>query len=256
MQHSALLFRNVDLTPEQQYALTKVCIVTSLLDKSDCLQAFDPTSESYGHGNNKTGETKKSILHPDLKTIPRVPQVQLIGNGTVYNHEGLAEAKLKHPSHTNFHKTRVSEEDEAQGVTRFYRWHIDAALYDLSPPRVTTLYGLSVPKGDKQVCRYDDGTGDELEVPLGTTAFVSGKTMFEILPPELKSLAVRSRVKYAPHPYVWMAPAHAKSTGLGIETEGLEMSWDELPPWEESKIKVFPLVCSDRSVVFIHRHTC
>lgn len=34
---------------------------------------------------------KKSILHPDLKTIPRVPQVQLIGNGTVYNHEGLAE---------------------------------------------------------------------------------------------------------------------------------------------------------------------
>jgi len=52
---------------------------------------FDPSSESYGHGNNKTGETKSSILHPDLKTIPSVPQVQLIGNGTVYNHEGLAE---------------------------------------------------------------------------------------------------------------------------------------------------------------------
>jgi hypothetical protein len=54
-------------------------------------QAFDPTSENYGHGNNKTGNTKKSVLHPDLKTIPRVPQVQLIGNGTVYDHEGLAE---------------------------------------------------------------------------------------------------------------------------------------------------------------------
>jgi hypothetical protein len=54
-------------------------------------QGFDPSTESYGHGNNKTGETKKSILHPDLKTIPRVPQVQLIGNGVVYNHEGLAE---------------------------------------------------------------------------------------------------------------------------------------------------------------------
>ena len=205
-------------------------------------QAFDPSSESYGHGNKKTEGEKKSILHPDLKTIPRVPQVQLIGNGTVYNHEGLAEAKLKHPSHTSFHKTHVSPEDEAKGVTRFYRWHIDAALYDLSPPRVTSLYGITVPKGPKQVCRYDDGTGDALEVPLGTTAFVSGKTMFDILPPEQKSLAVRSRVKYAPHPYVWMATAHALPTGLGIENEGLEKPLDTLPPWEESKIKVLPIV--------------
>jgi hypothetical protein len=168
--------------------------------------------------------------------------VQLIGNGTVYNHEGLAEARLKHPSHTTFHKTRVSPEDEAKGVTRFYRWHIDAALYDLNPPKVTSLYSIIVPQGPKQVCRYDDGSGDELEVPLGTTAFVSGKTMFDILSPELKSLAVRSKIRYAPHPYVWMAPAHAIPTGLGIETEGLELPPDELPPWEESKVKVFPIV--------------
>lgn len=205
-------------------------------------QSFDPESESYGHGNNKTEGTKKSILHPDLKTIPRVPQVQLIGNGTVYNHEGLAEAKLKHPSHTTFHKTRVSPEDEASGATRFYRWHIDAALYDLSPPKVTTLYGITVPKGASQVCRYDDGTGDELPVPLGTTAFVSGRTMFDILPKELKSVAVRSTVNYAPHPYVWMAPAHALPTGLGIESEGLELPYEELPLWEESKRKALPMV--------------
>ncbi|KAH7874395.1 hypothetical protein F5879DRAFT_291920 [Lentinula edodes] len=226
-KHDALLFRDVKLTPEQQYALTK---------------AFDPQSENYGHGNNKTEGTKKSILHPDLKTIPRVPQVQLIGNGTVYNHEGLAEAMLKHPSHSTFHKTRVTPEDEAKGITRFYRWHIDAALYDLSPPKVTTLYGINVPKGNHQTCRYDDGTGDELDVPLGTTAFVSGKTMFDILPKDLKSLAVRSRVRYAPHPYVWMAPAHAMSTGLGIESEGLELPLDELPPWEEERRKVLPVV--------------
>ncbi|KAI4521733.1 Clavaminate synthase-like protein [Schizophyllum commune Loenen D] len=225
-KHDALLFRGTDLSPEKQYALTK---------------AFDPSCESYGHGNNKTGSEKKSILHPDLKTIPRVPQVQLIGNGTVYNHEGLAEAMLKHPSHTTFHKTRVSPEDEAKGHTRFYRWHIDAALYDLSSPKVTTLYGIEVPDGPTQVCRYDDGTGDELPVPLGTTAFVSGRTMFDILPQELKSLAVRSRVKYAPHPYVWMAPAHALSTGLGLESEGLELPLDELPPWEESKRKTLPV---------------
>lgn len=62
-----------------------------LLRTHDFRKAFDPTAESYGHGNNKTGKTTKSVLHPDLKTIPRVPQVQLIGNGTVYDHEGLAE---------------------------------------------------------------------------------------------------------------------------------------------------------------------
>ncbi|KAA1477207.1 Clavaminate synthase-like protein [Dentipellis sp. KUC8613] len=226
-KHSALLFRDCELTPEQQYALTK---------------AFDPTSENYGHGNNKTEGTKKSILHPDLKTIPRVPQVQLIGNGTVHDHEGLAEAKLKHPSHTTFHKTRVSPADEAAGATRFYRWHIDAALYDLNPPRVTTLYGLVVPQGAPQVCRYDDGTGDELPVPLGTTAFVSGKTMFDILPPELKSLAVRTRVRYAPHPYVWMSAAHAMPTGLGIESESLELAYDELPQWKEDAVKTLPVL--------------
>ncbi|KIM88879.1 hypothetical protein PILCRDRAFT_61811 [Piloderma croceum F 1598] len=226
-KHDALLFRDITLTPEQQYALTK---------------AFDPQSESYGHGNNKTQGTKQSILHPDLKTIPRQPQVQLIGNGTVYNHEGLAEAKLKHPNHTTFHKTHVSDEDAAKGATRFYRWHIDAALYDLAPPKVTTLYGITVPGGPEQICRYDDGTGDELTVPLGTTAFVSGKTMFDILPADLKSLAVRSKVRYAPHPYVWMAPSHALPTGLGIESEGLELPYSELPAWEESKLETLPIL--------------
>ena len=248
-QHGVLLFRNVALTPEQQYALTKVILspfslygLLGLHHLTATLQAFDPQSESYGHGNNKTQSTTKSILHPDLKTIPRVPQVQLIGNGTVTDHEGLATAALKHPSHTTFHKTRVSEEDEAKGYTRFYRWHIDAALYDFNPPRVTTLYGITVPKGDRQTVRYDDGTGDELAVPLGTTAFVSGKTMFEILSPALKSLATRASVRYAPHPYVWMAPARALPTGLGIEGEGLELPTGQLPEWEESKVKTFPVV--------------
>ncbi|KAJ3043239.1 hypothetical protein HDV00_005559 [Rhizophlyctis rosea] len=223
-KYDALLFRNANMTPEQQYAFTK---------------AFDPASESYGHGNNKTGSTKKSILHPDLKTIPRVPQVQLIGNGMVYNHEGIEQAALKHPSHHTFHKTKVSPEDEAAGATRFYRWHIDAALYDLSPPKVTTLYAISVPSGPFQTCWYDDGTGDELPVPLGTTAFVSGKTMFDILPKDLKSVAVRAKVKYAPHPYVWMAPAAAHSTGLAIESEGKELPLEDVPAWVEEKVKAW-----------------
>lgn len=66
--------------------------------------------------------------------------------------------------------------------------------------------------------------------------------MFDLLPAELKSVAVRTKVRYAPHPYVWMAPAHAMPTGLGIESEGLELPPSEIPAWEESKIKVFPIV--------------
>ena len=74
-KHSVLLFKNTTITPKQQFELT---------------HAFDPESVNYGHGNNKTGETKASILHPDLKTIPHQPQVQLIGNGKVPgNYEGL-----------------------------------------------------------------------------------------------------------------------------------------------------------------------
>ncbi|KAJ7912397.1 Clavaminate synthase-like protein [Mycena leptocephala] len=211
-KYDALLFRDASMTPEQQYALTKL----------QEYKAFDPASENYGHGNNKTEGTHKSILHPDLKTIPRVPQVQLIGNGTIYDHEGLAEAKLKHPSHKTFHKTVVSPEDEAAGVTRFYRWHIDAALYDLSPPRVTTLYGLRIPQGAQQVCRYDDGSGDELPVPLGTTAFVSGKTMFGILPR-------RSRASLC-------------ARALSTRRIRLEMEFSELPPWEEARCKTLPML--------------
>ena len=182
-----------------------------------------------------------------MTAIPRQPQVQVIGHGEVQDHEGLAIIKLQHPSHKTFHKTHVSDEDEIKGYTRFYRWHQDAALYDLTPPKVTALYGIDVPQGPRQICRYDDGTGDELSVPLGTTAFVSGKTMFDILPPELKSLAVRSKVKYAPHCFVWMAPARAHSTGLRMETEGLELPRDELPPWEESNVQILPVVSELRS---------
>ncbi|WRT69366.1 uncharacterized protein IL334_006350 [Kwoniella shivajii] len=243
-KHSVLLFKNLKVTPEQQYEIT---------------HAFDPAANTYGHGNNKTGSTKSSILHPDLKTIPRQPQVQLIGNGKVPGeYEGLESPQLKHPHHKTFHKSPVSQEDEDKGITRFYRWHIDAALYNLSPPKVTSLWAVKVPKGSEQICRYDDGTGDELPVPLGTTAFVSGKNMFDVLSPELQSLAVRTKVRYAPHPYVWMSKAHALPTGLGIENEGLEMDLEELPEWEESKIKTFP-VCWKNPVtggLHVQVHPC
>lgn len=169
------------------------------------------------------------------------------------------QIQLKHPHPNTFHKSQISSSDDER-YTRFYRWHIDAALYDLAPPRVTSLYAVCVPRGRKQILRYEDGSNDEIQVPLGTTAckqvlkdirnfltsivVVSGKTMFERLSPEEKSLAIRSTIVYASHPYVWMSNARSRSTGLGLESDGLELYDSELPHWEECKVKRYPMVSS------------
>lgn len=223
-QYSVLVLKNqAKATPKAQYELT---------------QRFDPACNDYGHG--KTLDAKRSILHPDLKTIPHQPQVQVIGNGRVEEYEGLKDITLKHPHHKTFHKDAIPEEEDLD-FTRFYRWHIDAALYDLNPPRVTSLLAVKVPSGRSQTLRYDDGTGDSMRVPLGTTAFASGYTMYDLLSDEDKDFARTTKVEYAPHPYIWMSSARSKSTGLGLLSEGLELPDDELPPIDTSKIAILPM---------------
>lgn len=75
---------------------------------------------------------------------------------------------------------------------------------------------------------------------------VSGQRMFELLPPDLKELAFRTKVKYAAHPYLWMSKAKARSTGLGMVSEGKELKPEELPPVDEKAIKIYPMVCLDK----------
>lgn len=94
--YSVLVLKNqAHATPKAQFELT---------------QRFDPTSSGYGHG--KTLDAKRSILHPDLKTIPHQPQVQVIGNGFVRDFEGLKDITLKHPHHKTFHKTAIPEAED------------------------------------------------------------------------------------------------------------------------------------------------
>jgi alpha-ketoglutarate-dependent taurine dioxygenase len=222
--HHVLIFKNqAHVSPRAQFELT---------------QRFDPAATSYGHG--ATLDAKRSILHPDLKTIPHQPQVQVIGNGFVPSYEGLTNITLRHPHHRTFHATRIPEADD-RAFTRFYRWHIDAALYALAPPVVTTLLAVKVPRGRRQMVRYDDGSGEELSVPLGTTAFVSGETMYDRLSPAEKEFARGTRVEYAPHPYVWMSAVKSRPDGLGIVSEGREMPLEELPPVEEASVQVMPM---------------
>jgi alpha-ketoglutarate-dependent taurine dioxygenase len=139
------------LSPQAQYELTR---------------SFDPFAGVYSHGKSID---KRSVLHADLTTIPHQPQVQVIGSGLVKEYEGLKDIRLRHPHHKTFHKNPISP-DEDHGFTHFYRWHIDSAMYNLDPPLITTLLAVKVPKGRRQICRYDDGTDARLDVPLGTTA--------------------------------------------------------------------------------------
>lgn len=223
-ENQVILFKNQQsLSPKGQYELTRL---------------FDPSATGYGHG--KTLDAKRSILHPDLKTIPHQPQVQVIGNGPVAEFEGLKNITLKHPHHRTFHREAISAEDDREN-TRFYRWHIDAALYDLEPPKVTSLQAVRVPKTEYQTLRYDDGTGDEMKLSRGATAFVSGYKMYDLLSEEDKLFARTTKVQYAPHPYIWMSPTRSLSDGLGLLSEGLELPTSQLPPIDESKIKILPM---------------
>ncbi|KKY20304.1 putative family taurine catabolism dioxygenase [Phaeomoniella chlamydospora] len=215
-------------TPKAQYLLT---------------QRFDPAAGS-GYGHNADFRDKKSILANDGSTIPAVPQVQLIGNGRFGSYEGLENFKLTHPHHQTFHRTVVPKEEDPV-YTRFYRWHIDAALYNKLPPRVTTFIAVRLPKDGasrRQTIRWDDGTGDEVKgIVPGSTAFVSSYKTYDLLSEDQKEFARGAKIEYAPHPYVWMASAKARENGLGMHNEGLEAPDDQLPPIEKDKILITPM---------------
>ena len=93
-----------------------------------------------------------------------------------------------------------------------------------------------------QTVVYDDGSGDTFDLTLGATAFVSGVKAFELLTPTQRAWVCKTKARYAPHPYVWMRNARARSNGLGLVSEGRELGRDELPPFEDAKITTLPLV--------------
>ncbi|KAI7857809.1 hypothetical protein BDC45DRAFT_499427 [Circinella umbellata] len=234
--YQVVVIRNQShLQPKTQYEITK---------------RFEPEVDTYGHGGQHRAQ--QSVIARDLSPLPDVPQVQLLGHGLIKNYQGIEERQLTHPHHKVFHQTVMSKEDEEAGKTRFYRWHMDAALYKLNPPKVTSLFGFKNPEPRRQTVVYDDSTDDTLDVQLGTTAFISGQHAFEILPQDLKELAFRTKVKYAPHPYLWMSKARSRSTGLGMVSEGKELSEEELPPIEEEAIKIYPMLWKNPVTNKIH----
>src|SRR5262245_11844924 len=97
LEHHVVVVRGQErLSPQSQFELTR---------------RFDPRVQTYGHGHEKE-ILRKSVLVQDLVSIPAVPQVQLLGNGRVTDHEGLSEVALRHPSHRSFHASPLSDEQE------------------------------------------------------------------------------------------------------------------------------------------------
>lgn len=229
-----------ELPPKSQYLLTK------RFDPSIPEPKEDSGFAGYGHG--KEFRHAQSVLKKDGTTVKSQPQVQILGQGIFEadepGNENGAQIDLTHPSHTTFHHTPLTEQQiQEEHRTRFYRWHIDSALYDLAPPVVTTLLGIKVPPATKtQLIDYDDGSGDKLKLTQGATCFVSGQQAFEGLSEEDQSFALNTIVEYAPHPYIVISPAGATKDGLTMVSEGKEIPFDKLPEWEESKIKKLPMV--------------
>lgn len=206
---------------------------------------FDPTCDGgYGH-DRATWHNTKSVLAKDGRSIADTPEVMMVGNSSFpagYEPGMANDVTLYHPTHYSFHKTHLTPEQVELGQTRFFRWHIDAALYGLSPPMVTTLLGCVVPSTlETRKIVYED-TNEVKELVKGATAFASGAVAFNLLSDEDKEFALNTTVVYAPHPYIFISTAKATSDGLTMVSEGKETPLDELPPWEDSKIKRLPMV--------------
>jgi xanthine dioxygenase len=94
------------------------------------------------------------------------------------------------------------------------------------------LLAVKVPSGRTQTLLNDDGSNDIPIVPLGTTAFVSGYTVFDLLTPAQQEFVRTAKVEYATCPYIWMSSAETRPTGLGMVSEGKELPLSELPTIE------------------------
>jgi hypothetical protein len=236
-KHKLLVFKQQPemLKPQQQYTLTS---------------SFDPDEKTGGfaHGFDPllTSHNGVDIYGiPKRPAIPIQPQVHILGRGSLpENHYGFPpDFEVQGVDHEEFHLApHIPAKEREAGASRFYQWHFDASLYNIPPPRVGCLLAVRTPKGPDVTVRWDDGTGTEMKIAPGATGMVAGSQALELLDEETRNIVMHSRIEYAPHAFVWMSAAHSSRLGHLIETEGLEKPLDKLPPWDASKVCIYPMV--------------
>eukprot|EP00201_Polytomella_parva_P023700 CAMPEP_0175048854 /NCGR_PEP_ID=MMETSP0052_2-20121109/6423_1 /TAXON_ID=51329 ORGANISM="Polytomella parva, Strain SAG 63-3" /NCGR_SAMPLE_ID=MMETSP0052_2 /ASSEMBLY_ACC=CAM_ASM_000194 /LENGTH=468 /DNA_ID=CAMNT_0016312969 /DNA_START=35 /DNA_END=1441 /DNA_ORIENTATION=+ len=243
-----------NISPHSQYLVTKRFDPTILDEEKHKHEERD--DHSYGHA--KEFRHEKSVLRKDGHAVPTQPQVQILGQGTFMDlYDEMPTLSLTHPTFSTFHKSMLSDEQLANNKTKYYRWHIDSALYDLAPPVVTTLLAIHVPdNASKRQKIITDVAADQaspttyVESSQASTCFFSGTNAYAALTAEEKTFAKNTIVVYAPHPYIFISKCKATDDGFTIVSEGNELeigdgkeeSPNSVPKWEDSKLKRLPLV--------------
>lgn len=130
---------------------------------------FDPAPLDHHSGGAKQVTDPNNILSlNNCSRIPKAPQVTVIGKGRVEDHQGLSELNLQHLDHLSFHEKPLSTDAIREGLTRPYRWHMDAPLYENLPGIATVLHAVQVPSLPDQRLAFDDG--QESDIAAGATA--------------------------------------------------------------------------------------
>ncbi|GAA5987979.1 hypothetical protein JCM11641_005970 [Rhodosporidiobolus odoratus] len=224
-----------NLRPEKQLELVK---------------RFDPSAEAvHGHGTaqqaNRAVNGRKSIVGAN-PGVPSEPMVRLIGRAKlpIGYHGATEEIQLTSGTHKSFHQKPLSDAEIETGLSRFHRWHIDAALYKTHPPRVTALWAHKLPHGVLIRVEWDVDTPSpqSLTCAPGLTAFLDSSAMLRSLSPEDQEWVLHSEVEYAPYPYQWIQDAKATDDGFGMVSEGKETPLEELPPVDEGAVKRYKMV--------------
>ncbi|KAE9575309.1 putative dioxygenase [Colletotrichum fructicola] len=194
-------------------------------------------------------------FHPDgggiLKArgvtgVPSAENVHVIGKGFLgEDHYGLKNLNItKSFSYENHHPTLPKEELE-NGHTRFQGWHFDAPLYSRDPPIFTAFRVIKLPKGPDVNIAWDNGSGLSMRSAPGLTPFFCCSQLYEeLLSEEEREVVDNSWVEYAALPYEWNRNCKMFPTGLGIVSQGKELSDSELDSIgvDNSKIKRYPMV--------------
>ena len=94
-----------------------------------------------------------------------------------------------------------------------------------------------MPEGPDVTVHWDDGSGYSMACPPGLTAFFSTSQLYDMLSEEEKKMADHSWVEYAPHPYLWIENCQGNPNGLGVATQGLEHTIEEIGDFDEMKVK-------------------
>ncbi|KAG4425081.1 hypothetical protein IFR04_001851 [Cadophora malorum] len=157
--HKLLIFKEQPemLSPQQQYKLTSM---------------FDTNGPG---GFAHAGDEKVLMVHngveikgiPQRIALPCQPEVHVLGRGRVPpSHYQLPDdLDMVGATHPKFHlPPHIPKEDVENGASRFYQWHFDAALYDISPPRVGCLLAVRTPKGPDCTVRWEDDEGKTMTV--------------------------------------------------------------------------------------------